>query len=313
MLGDVSEYLVETKDLTKRYGDRFALNGVRLTVRAGEIYGFLGPNGAGKTTTLRILLGLARPTSGYVRVLGRPPGEPAALARIGMLIETAAFYPYLSGRDNLRALARYSSVPDARVDEVLETVQLRSAASAKFSTYSLGMKQRLGLAGALLKSPELLILDEPTNGLDPAGMADIRQLIRQLSHDGHTILLSSHMLAEVEQTCDRAAMIVNGKVVREGTVTELRGAAVLTVGAEPLDEARRLAERVLGPEAVDLHAGELTLRAQPEDAVRVNREMVMAGIAVSKLSWAGRSLEDIFFEVTATAPDERPIGEEQHA
>ena len=156
--------LVETTNLTKRYGPRAVVDHVGLQVRRGEVYGFLGPNGAGKTTTLRLLLGLVRPSSGTARVLGAAPGAPAALARIGMLVEAPAFYPYLSGRDNLRVFARYASVPVAKVDEVLETVDLADRAKDRAASYSLGMKQRLGVAAALLKDPELLILDEPTNG-----------------------------------------------------------------------------------------------------------------------------------------------------
>ncbi|MDQ3577362.1 MAG: ATP-binding cassette domain-containing protein [Actinomycetota bacterium] len=299
----MTELLVETNGLTKRYGEQHALDRVNLTVRPGEVYGFLGPNGAGKTTTLRILLGLVKPTEGVVRVLGAEPGDPGALARIGMLVESAAFYPYMSGRDNLRTFARYCEVPDTRADEVLEIVSLTDRAGDRFSKYSLGMKQRLGLAAALLKDPNLLILDEPTNGLDPAGMADMRVLIRQLGRDRRTVLLSSHMLGEVQQVCDRVGMIARGKLVREGTVDELRGGAMLMVGAEPLGQARELVERMLGAGRVTATDTMLQVRAEPDDAVRINRELVLAGIAVSTLNWVERSLEEIFFEVTDGAPE----------
>ncbi|GLY70573.1 ABC transporter ATP-binding protein [Amycolatopsis taiwanensis] len=294
----VIEHLVETAGLTKRYGEQLALYGVDLAVRRGEVYGFLGPNGAGKTTTLRILLGLVKPTAGRVRVLDAGPGNPAALARIGMLVESAAFYPYLSGRDNLRAFARYCRVPDAKADEVLEIVGLSDRAGDRFSAYSLGMKQRLGLAAALLKEPELLILDEPTNGLDPQGMADMRVLIRQLGCGNRTVLLSSHLLGEVQQVCDRVGMINEGRLVREGTVDELRGGSMLTVRAEPLGQARVLAERMFGADRVSVHENELRLSAEEDDAVRINRELVLAGVAVRALIWVERSLEEIFFEVT---------------
>src|SRR6266545_5989700 len=169
-----NEHLVETKDLTKTYGGRItAVNHVNLSVRRGEIYGFLGPNGAGKTTTLRMLVGLVKPTSGSATVLGERPGHPAALARIGVLVESPGFYPYLSGRDNLPVLARYAEVANRRVDAAMELVQLTDRAGDRYSSYSLGMKQRLGVAATLLKDPELLILDEPTNGLDHAGMRDM--------------------------------------------------------------------------------------------------------------------------------------------
>jgi ABC-type multidrug transport system ATPase subunit len=172
-------YVIETRGLTKRYGDRVtAVDNLDLRVRRGEVYGFLGPNGSGKTTTLRMLVGLARPTSGHASVLGAPPGSSEVLARTGVMIETPAFYPHLSGRDNLRVLAGYAGVPDTRIDAALEEVDLTERATDRFGAYSLGMKQRLGVAAALLKDPELLILDEPTNGLDPAGMAEMRTLIR---------------------------------------------------------------------------------------------------------------------------------------
>ncbi|HEX2771815.1 MAG TPA: ATP-binding cassette domain-containing protein, partial [Micromonosporaceae bacterium] len=171
------DFPVHTEGLTKRYGNLTAVDALDLDVRAGEIYGFLGPNGAGKTTTLRMLLGLVRPTSGSIRVLGEPPGRRAG---VGALIEGPTFYPYLSGRDNLRVLARYSGTDPGRIDVVLDLVDLAGRAGDRYATYSLGMKQRLGMAAALLKDPRLLILDEPTNGLDPAGMADMRAIIRRL-------------------------------------------------------------------------------------------------------------------------------------
>ena len=172
---------VEVRDLTKRYGNGVvAVDGISLTVRPGEIYGFLGPNGAGKTTTLRMLLGLVAPTEGRASVLGHDPGDPRALSRIGALVEGPAFYPYLSGRDNLRVVARYAGVPESQVPGALRTVDLADRGGDKFATYSLGMKQRLGVAAALIKDPELVVLDEPTNGLDPAGMRDMRRLVREL-------------------------------------------------------------------------------------------------------------------------------------
>jgi ABC-2 type transport system ATP-binding protein len=235
--------LVETTDLTKRYGPRAAVDHVGLRVRRGEVYGFLGPNGAGKTTTLRMLLGLVRPTSGTVRVLGAPPGDRAA-------------------------------------------------------AYSLGMQQRLGLAAALLKDAELLILDEPTNGLDPAGVAEMRLLLRRLGSGGRTVLLSSHLLGEVQQVCDRIGVLSGGRLLREGTVAELRGHGALLVTAQPLEQARIVAQRLLGPDRVAVQDGALRLQAEPDQAARVNRELVTAGVAVSALGWAERTLEDVFLELT---------------
>jgi ABC-type multidrug transport system ATPase subunit len=290
--------LVETTDLTKRYGPRAAVDHVGLRVRRGEVYGFLGPNGAGKTTTLRMLLGLVRPTSGTVRVLGAPPGDRAALARIGMLVESPAFYPYLSGRDNLRVVARYGGVPATRVDQTLETVGLSARASDRFAAYSLGMQQRLGLAAALLKDAELLILDEPTNGLDPAGVAEMRLLLRRLGRGGRTVLLSSHLLGEVQQVCDRIGVLSGGRLLREGTVAELRGHGALLVTAQPLEQAHIVAQRLLGPDRVAVQDGALRLQAEPDQAALVNRELVTAGVAVSALGWAERTLEDVFLELT---------------
>jgi ABC-type multidrug transport system ATPase subunit len=296
------DYLVQTTDLTKTYGSRItAVNRVGLSVRKGEIYGFLGPNGAGKTTTLRMLAGLIRPTSGAVRVLGLPPGHPRALARIGALIESPGFYPYLSGRDNLRVVARYAGVGDRRVDATLELVKLSERARDRYAGYSLGMKQRLGVAATLLKDPDLLILDEPTNGLDPAGMRDMRALIRELGSSHRTVLLSSHLLGEVQQLCDRVGVIAHGELIAESTVDELRGGATLLVAAEPLHDARERAEKLLGPDSVAVVDGTLRLRADPSEAARVNSELVSAGVRVSELRPLERTLEEAFLEMTEEA------------
>jgi ABC-type multidrug transport system ATPase subunit len=294
----VSDVVLETHNLTKRYGERRAVDRLDLRVRRGEVYGFLGPNGAGKTTTLRMLLGLVRPTSGTVRVLGGPPGDRSALARIGMLVESPAFYPYLSGRDNLSVVARYGGVPASRVDEALEAVDLTARAGDRFAAYSLGMRQRLGLAAALLKDPKLLLLDEPTNGLDPAGMAEMRLLLRRLGSGGRTVLLSSHLLGEVQQVCDRIGVLSGGRLLRQGTVAELRGQRALLVTAQPLEQAHAVAQRLLGPDRVAVQDGALRLQAEPDQAARVNRELVTAGVAVSALGWAERTLEDVFLELT---------------
>lgn len=296
-----TESVIETHNLTKRYGTRIvAVDDLHLTIRQGEVYGFLGPNGAGKTTTLRMLLGLIRPTSGTAQVLGKPPGDVAGLARVGALIESPAFYPYLSGRDNLRVCARYDGVPMGRVEAVLAQVELAPRARSTFRTYSLGMKQRLGVASALLKNPELLILDEPTNGLDPAGMADMRRLIRTLGDSGHTVLLSSHNMGEVEQVCDRVGVVRGGRLVAEGTVDELRargGPPDLLVRAEPIDAAQRMLTARFGS-AVSVQDGALRVVAAGEHAGEINRELVAAGVTVSELRRVERSLEDVFFALT---------------
>ncbi len=286
---------IVTQGLTKRYGQLFAVRDLDLTVRAGEVYGFLGPNGAGKTTTLRMLLGLVRPTAGRVMLHGRAPGS---LDGVGALIEGPAFYPYLSGRDNLRVLARHAAVPGRRVDLVLDLVDLSARAGDRYATYSLGMKQRLGVAAALLKDPRLLILDEPTNGLDPAGMADMRAMIRRLGAAGSTVLVSSHLLGEVEQICDRVGVISRGRLVGEGTVADLRGAADLRVVAAPLERAAGHARALLGPDAVNLVDGGLHLAVGADRAGEINASLVSAGMTVTELRMVERDLEQTFFELT---------------
>jgi ABC-2 type transport system ATP-binding protein len=270
-----------------------------LSVRRGEVYGFLGPNGAGKTTTLKMLLGLVRPSGGSARVLDQSPGTPGGLAKIGALVESPAFYPYLSGRNNLKVMARYSDVPNSRVAEVLDEVELSGRAKSRYKKYSLGMKQRLGVAAALLKDPDLLILDEPTNGLDPKGVADMRALIRRLGTGERTVLLSSHLLGEVEQVCDRVGVIHKGKLISEGVVADLRGGVALVVRAEPMEEeAARIAEKLEGVEGVEAKDGVLTLTTEPGRAAEINAKLVSAGLRVSELRLAERSLEDAFLELT---------------
>jgi ABC-2 type transport system ATP-binding protein len=298
-----SSPVIETRGLTKRYGSVTAVEELDLVVRRGEVYGFLGPNGAGKTTALRMLLGLVRPSAGTASVLGEEPGSPSGLERIGALVESPAFYPYLSGRDNLRVLARYSGAPPSRVSEVLEEVGLSGRARDRFKKYSLGMKQRLGVAAALLKDPELLILDEPTNGLDPQGMAGMRELIGDLWAGGKTVVLSSHLLREVEQVCDRVGVIRGGRLVAEGTVAGLRGAGgvgggSLMVRAEPLWEAAEICGRLAGVDGVEVVGGALRLSTDPGRAAEINAKLVSAGLRVSELRPEKRSLEEAFLELT---------------
>ncbi len=303
--GTSDNFVIETRELSKRFGQEIvAVDELTMRVRRGEVYGFLGPNGAGKTTTLRMLLGLIRPTSGSALVLSAAPGSPEGLARIGALVETPTFYPFLSGRDNLRVLARHAGVPEARVGEVLEEVELSARAADRSGTYSLGMKQRLGVAAALLKDPELLILDEPTNGLDPAGMAEMRTFIRDLGRGRRTVLLSSHLMTEVEQTCDRVGVIRRGTLVGEGTVDELRGRASLRVRAEPLDQAERLVATLPDIDRVAIVEGGLRIAADPAAAAAINRALVEAGLAVSELRLERASLEQVFLELTQEGEEE---------
>jgi ABC-2 type transport system ATP-binding protein len=297
-------FVIETSGLTKRYGERIiAVDRLDLRVRRGEVFGFLGPNGAGKTTTLRMLLGLVRPTSGSALVLGAAPGSPEALTRVGALVESPSLYPFLSGRDNLRVLARHAHVSESRVDAVLDEVELTHRASDRFATYSLGMKQRLGVAAALLKDPELLILDEPTNGMDPAGMAEMRTFIRGLGRGRRTVLLSSHLMTEVEQICDRVGVIRRGSLVGEGTVAELRGRETLRVRAEPIAAAERLLGTLPAVEHVTVANGGFHIAADPAAAAAINRALVEAGIAVSELRREQASLEEVFLELTQSTEE----------
>jgi ABC-2 type transport system ATP-binding protein len=291
---------VVTERLTKRYGSRAAVDGLSLTVRRGEVFGFLGPNGAGKTTTLRMLVGLVRPTSGTAWVLGRTAGE--SVAGIGALIEGPGFYPYLSGRDNLRVLARYAGVPSRRIAEVLATVDLVDRADDRYGTYSMGMKQRLGVAAALLKQPELVVLDEPTNGLDPAGITDMRALLRRLADDGCTVVLSSHLLAEVEQVCDRVAVVAQGRLVVESTVGDLVGLGRLVIEADPLPDAVAVTTALLGAERVSVVDGKLHVQAGTESAARINRALVLADVDVAGLRQEARTLEEVFLQMTGPEP-----------
>jgi ABC-type multidrug transport system ATPase subunit len=296
---NLPEAVIETRALGKRYGETIvAVDSLDLRVRRGEVYGFLGPNGAGKSTTLRMLLGLVQPTSGRATVLGAAPGSREGLARIGAMIESPGFYPFLSGRDNLRVVAGYASAGADAVDDVLEQVGLSGRAGDRFAAYSLGMKQRLGLAASLLKDPELLILDEPTNGLDPAGMVEVRALIRRIAGGGRTVLLSSHLMAEVEQVADRVGVIRDGSLVAEGTVEELRGRAGLRLRAEPLGDAARLIAGLPGVDQVTSVDGLLDVAVDVERSPAINRALVEAGIAVSELYVQKTSLEDVFLELT---------------
>jgi ABC-type multidrug transport system ATPase subunit len=294
--------VVATHGLTKRYPNGIiAVDGLDLVVRRGEVYGFLGPNGAGKTTTLRMLLGLIRPTAGSATVAGGSPGTPASLTKVGAIVEAPAFYPYMTGYDNLRLLAIYCGVPVKRVDSALDAVELTPRARHKFSTYSMGMKQRLGIAAALLKEPEVLILDEPTNGLDPQGMADVRNLITQLGQGDRTVLVSSHLLGEVEQMCTRIGVIRKGKLVAEGTIDELRGKSKLLIRAKPTDQAMAVLAGECGADKVQVtDDGAFSLSVEPARAAELNRRLVQAGIDVTELRESERSLEDVFMELTGT-------------
>jgi ABC-2 type transport system ATP-binding protein len=310
-----------TQGLAKRYGSRVALDGLDLRVPEGVVYGFLGPNGAGKTTTMRILTGLVRPDPGGVELLGRPfgRGHRRRLFEVGALIESPAFYPFLSGRENLRALATTGArVPSARIDELLELVNLGERAGDRVSGYSLGMKQRLGIAAALLSDPRLLLLDEPANGLDPAGIVGMRETLRRLAEAGKTVFVSSHILSEVQQLVDVVGIIARGRLVREGRVEELlreAGSIRVRVAAHEvpraLDALRPVDGEGAAPAAVSAAAvapeagpepGWIAVRIDPARGSEVNRLLAAAGIYASRLE-TGTTLEGLFLELTGSHPD----------
>lgn len=281
-----------------------AVRGLDLTVEPGGVFGFLGPNGSGKTTTIRLLLGLVRADAGALRMLGRPvPGELATvIGRVGSLVETPLFFPAFSGHRNLSLLARASDIPARRVEEMLELVDLRGRADDRVKNYSLGMKQRLGIAAALLKNPELLILDEPGNGLDAAGIREVRELIKQLGASGLTVLLSSHQLAEVQQVCDRVAIMSHGRVIAAGTVAELLAAGNtgdMLVGLDDLAAGGR----VLVGAGFQVSAADGRLRVGGvTDPAGVTRTLAGAGLYLTELSPVGADLETVFLQLTGTEP-----------
>jgi ABC-type multidrug transport system ATPase subunit len=294
-----SELSITTRGLTKRFGASIlAVDRLDLDLRRGEIYGLLGPNGAGKTTTLRMLLGLAAPTAGTALVAGHAAGSPQSLARVGSVVESPAFWPYLSGHDNLRAVAAYAGVRPERVRQALASVDLEGRARDRFATYSMGMRQRLGVAAALLKDPEVLILDEPTNGLDPAGMIEMRHLIIGLRTERRTVLLSSHLLNEVEHVCDRVGVIQAGRLIAEGTIDELRGEGRLVVRAAPADRAQAVLQELLGADSVTGQDGLFRVAVAPSRAAEINRWLVQADVDVAELRMSERSLEDVFMQLT---------------
>jgi ABC-2 type transport system ATP-binding protein len=296
---------IEARGLVKRYREVPAVDGVDLTVRPGDVYGFLGPNGAGKTTTLRMLLGLVRPDAGSVRLFGREVGEDgiAALQGVAGFIEEPRLYPYLSGRENLELLAAFDrgGQGHAAIDEVLEMVELRDRGGDRVSEYSQGMRQRLGIASCLVRRPRLLLLDEPANGVDPAGLRYMRELLGRLSDEGITILLSSHLLAEVQQACTRVAMISHGRIVYEGGMDELTRAAGRRYGLEAadLDRAATVCRSLPAVQDVRSHHGELSFRVDDDDGLdALVAALVDARVGLRALVPESHSLERLFFELT---------------
>ena len=293
---------VEARGLVKRYGELAAVDGVDLTVERGDVFGYLGPNGAGKTTSLRMLLGLIRPTEGTARLFGRDPIVDGARALDGVagFVEGPRFYPYLSGRKNLRLLADLDGGESAsHIDEVLDVVELRDRAKDRVGGYSHGMRQRLGIAGALLRDPKLLLLDEPTTGLDPAGMRDMRELVKRLASEGITILLSSHILAEVEELCNRVAIIRTGTIIYEGLLQELLHSAGGSYRLSTTDvERARTLLLARGFEGIQVVGGELRFQADVDAVEAATVALGEAGIGISALVPHTATLEELFLGMT---------------
>jgi ABC-2 type transport system ATP-binding protein len=300
----ISPYVVEAEGLTKRFGERTVVRNVDLRVPRGSAFGYLGPNGAGKTTLIRMLLGLTPASSGHMRLLGLPVPErrAEALARVGAIVEEPRFHGHLTGRENLQIVAAARS-PEAaaRIDASLEQVGLTARAGDRVKTYSLGMKQRLGIARCLLADPELLILDEPMNGLDPAGIQEFRGFVRSFVEEGRTIVLSSHLLDEVEKTCDHVAIVDQGSVVAQGSIAELRGSGRVvlvevdeTARAQALLAAHPAVERVVN-DGAELR---VSIRDGLDPVPALNRSLVEAGFDVSRLEPQHASLEQRFLEIT---------------
>jgi ABC-2 type transport system ATP-binding protein len=303
---DTAAIAVRTTGLTKEFGSRRVVDSLDLSIPTGSVCGFVGPNGAGKTTTIRMLLGLIRPTSGGGQILSGNIDDPTSyLARVGALIESPAFYPQLSGRDNLLVLTRLGQLPSSVIDRLLERVGLAERAGDRFSRYSLGMKQRLGIAAALLASPALLILDEPTNGLDPAGIVEMRSLVRSLADEGMTIFVSSHLLSEIEHICDHVVMIRSGRCVFQGSVDELRDLRTSELVVRPDDPGQlgTLAQ-LIADRGLEVQIEESTRSVIVSDgaslAGELNRAALEAGVTIVHLAERERSLEESYFALTGT-------------
>jgi len=296
----MSENIIETSNLTRKYGNKISVNQLNLEVPKGSIYGFLGPNGAGKTTTIRLLLGLIRPTSGHIHILNKDLSKNRIkiLRHTGALVESPSYYSHLSGYENLNVVAKLLNAPSKRIEEVLETVRLTTAANQAVKGYSLGMKQRLGIATALLGNPELLILDEPTNGLDPSGIHEIRSLIKDMpTKYGMTVVVSSHLLSEIEQMATHVGIIDRGKLLFQDSIDKLRGerSSILLIQVDKPYEASRLLKDNGFQVTVD--GDNLQLPSKDTTMTKeINKHLFQAGISVYLIKEQTQSLEDIFLD-----------------
>lgn len=299
----MNDQILMTNGLTKKYKKHTSVDGLNLRIERGQIYGFLGPNGAGKTTTIRMLLGLIKPTKGNIEIFCQNLNKNRLqiLQRIGSLVESPTYYGNLTGRENLEAVRRLRDLPEKRVSEVLEIVRLTKVANRLTKEYSLGMKQRLGIAVALLSNPDLLILDEPTNGLDPSGIQEIRELIKELPEAGMSVLVSSHLLSEIDQMATQVGIINNGKMIFQDSIERLRQKRkpLLKVGVNDVMKANAiLKEREL---KADLQDDFLWLsQTDPAFVSEINSILVHSGVSVYRLEEVKRTLEDIFLELTGT-------------
>lgn len=299
----MNDQVLMTHDLTKKYKKHISVDGLNLRIERGQIYGFLGPNGAGKTTTIRMLLGLIKPTKGTIEIFGQSlkNNRLQILQQIGSLVESPTYYGNLTGRENLEAVRRLRDLPEKRVNEVLEIVRLTKAANRLTKEYSLGMKQRLGIAAAMLSNPDLLILDEPTNGLDPSGIQEIRELIKELPGAGMSVLVSSHLLSEIDQMATQVGIINNGKMIFQDSIERLRQKQkpLLKIGVSDVMKANAILKEQ-GLKA-DLQNDYLWLsQTEPAFVSDINATLVHSGVSVYRLEEVKRTLEDIFLELTGT-------------
>lgn len=296
----MNEEILHTQSLVKQYGPVTAVNNLSLSVKKGEVYGLLGPNGSGKTTLLSMILGVVRPTGGSFTFFGKQP-EPQTYKRIGALLETPNFYPHLSGENNLKISCKIKGAPYSRIKEVLEVTGLAERGHHRFRTYSLGMKQRLAIASALLNDPDVLVLDEPTNGLDPKGIAEVRELVKQIAGRGITVIIASHLLDEVEKVCTEVAILKKGSLLYHGKVDGLRSeVATVRLSAANMPELLAAVSQYAGYQRHEVNGGVITASFDlPFDAAALNRFLYEKGIILNRLETERESLEKTFLKLVS--------------